>query len=133
MPHFWGSYVQDWPLLAHHALKYFSVASSSSASERNFSAMGFIHSKLRYCLGWDTVEKLDYVKTNNLLFMVNANLDAYNNACDNEDNARLAKAPKKTGMRFGFLKRSFVYSAVTHLDTTNTLNDSAPFGGRGRG
>jgi hypothetical protein len=49
--------------------------------------MVFIHSKLRNCLGRDTVEKLVYVKTNNLQFTVNANLDAYNNASDNEDDA----------------------------------------------
>jgi hAT family C-terminal dimerisation region len=51
MPQFWGSYLQDWPLLAHFALKVFSVASSSAASERNFFTMGIIHSKLRNCVG----------------------------------------------------------------------------------
>jgi hAT family C-terminal dimerisation region len=61
------------------------VASSSAASERNFSAVGFIHSKLRNCLGRDTVEKLDYLKTNSLQFTISANLDAYNSASDNED------------------------------------------------
>jgi hypothetical protein len=84
VPQFWGSYLQDWPLLTHPALKVFSVASSS---ECNFSTMGFIHSKLRNGLGRDTVEKLVYVKTNNLQFTVNANLDAYNSASDNEDDA----------------------------------------------
>jgi hypothetical protein len=49
--------------------------------------MGIIHFKLRNCLGRDTVEKLVYVKTNNLKFTVNANLDAYNSASDNEDDA----------------------------------------------
>jgi hAT family C-terminal dimerisation region len=79
--------LQDWPLLAHLALKVFSVASSSTASECNFSTMGVIHFKLQNCLGRDTVEKLVYVKTNNLKFTVNANLDAYNSASDNEDDA----------------------------------------------
>jgi hAT family C-terminal dimerisation region len=87
MPQFWGSYLQDWPLLAYLALKVFSVASSSAASERNFSTMGFVHSKLRNCLGRDTVEKVVYVKTNNLQFTVNANLDAYDSARDNEGDA----------------------------------------------
>jgi hypothetical protein len=68
-------------------LKGLSVASSSTASEHNFSTMGFIHSKLRNCLGRDTVEKLVYVKTNNLQFTVNSNLDACNSASDNEDDA----------------------------------------------
>jgi hypothetical protein len=35
----------------------------------------------------DTVEKLVYVETNNLQFTVNANLDAYKSASDNEDDA----------------------------------------------
>jgi hAT family C-terminal dimerisation region len=56
MPQLWGSYLQDWPLVAHLALKVFSVASSSAANERNFSPISFIHSKLRNCLGRDTVE-----------------------------------------------------------------------------
>jgi predicted MPP superfamily phosphohydrolase len=88
MPLFWGSYLQDWSLLAHLALKIFSVASSSAASERNFFTIAFIHSKLRNCLGRDTVEKLVYAKTNNLQFTVNANLDAYNSASDNEDDSK---------------------------------------------
>jgi hAT family C-terminal dimerisation region len=87
MPQLWGSYLQDWPLLAHLALKVFSAASSSAASERNFSTMGFIHSKLQNCLGRDTVVILVYVKANNLQLTVNANLDAYNSASDNEDDA----------------------------------------------
>jgi hypothetical protein len=85
MPQFWGSYLQDGPLLAHLALKILPFVSSSAASERNFSTIGFIHSKLRNCVGRDTVEKLVYVKSNNLQFTGNANLDAYNSASDNED------------------------------------------------
>jgi hAT family C-terminal dimerisation region len=72
-------------LASHLELKVFSVASSSAASERNFSSVGFIHSKLRNCLGQYTVEKLVYVKTTNLQFTVNANLDTYNSASDNEN------------------------------------------------
>jgi hAT family C-terminal dimerisation region len=92
MPLLRGSHLQDWPLFAHLALKVFSVASSSAASERNFSTMGLMHSKLRNCLGLDTVEKLVYVTTNNLQFTVNANSDAYNSASDNEDDADGNKA-----------------------------------------
>jgi hypothetical protein len=84
-----GSYLQDWPFLAHLALKVFSVASSSATSERNFSTMGLIHFKLRNCLGRDTVEILVYVKTNNLQFTVNANLDAYKSASNNYDDAEV--------------------------------------------
>jgi hAT family C-terminal dimerisation region len=72
-------------LITHLALKYFSVASSSAASERNLSTMGFKHSKLRNCLGRDTVKKLVYVKTNNIQSTANVNLNANNSAGDNED------------------------------------------------
>jgi hypothetical protein len=46
------------------AVKLFSMATSSAASERNFSAMGFIHSKLQNTLSPSSVEKLVYIKTN---------------------------------------------------------------------
>jgi hAT family C-terminal dimerisation region len=62
MPQYWDSYAKDLPLLAHLALKVFSVASSSAASGRKFFTMGFIHSKVRNCLGRDTVERLVYGK-----------------------------------------------------------------------
>jgi hypothetical protein len=89
------------------------VASSSAASERKFSTMGSIHSKLRNCLGRDTVEKLVYVKTNNLQFTVNANLDAYNIANDNEDDSEWNKASRiclKSCNRktIGFIKNPWV-------------------------
>jgi hAT family C-terminal dimerisation region len=82
MPQFWGSYLQDWLLLAHLALMVFSVASSSAASERNFFAMGFIHSKLRNCLGRETVEKLVYEKTNNRCYQSTALGAQYANVVD---------------------------------------------------
>jgi hypothetical protein len=50
--------------LAPIAVKIFSMAASSAASERNFSTFGFIHSKLRNRLGADKVKKLVYIKTN---------------------------------------------------------------------
>jgi hAT family C-terminal dimerisation region len=46
------------------ALKVFSLATSSAASERNFSTFGFVHSKLRNCLTAENVKKLVYIKTN---------------------------------------------------------------------
>ncbi|KAH6601735.1 hypothetical protein BASA61_001819 [Batrachochytrium salamandrivorans] len=46
------------------AIKPFSMATSSAASERNFSTMGFIHTKLRNCLNVETVEKLVFIKSN---------------------------------------------------------------------
>jgi hypothetical protein len=63
------------------------VAPSSAASERNFSTMVFIHFKLLYCLGRNTDEKLECVKSNSVQFTVNANLDACNSACDNKEDA----------------------------------------------
>jgi hypothetical protein len=54
----------SWPLLQQIALKVFSLATSSAASELNFSTFGFVHSKLRYCLTTEKAEKLVYSKTN---------------------------------------------------------------------
>jgi hAT family C-terminal dimerisation region len=82
---FWDCYKQDWPMLAHLALKMFSLAPSSAASERNFSCMAFIHSKLRNCLSPETVEKLVYIKTNNLQFSTNSDLAVYNELGDESD------------------------------------------------
>jgi hAT family C-terminal dimerisation region len=44
------------------------LVASSAASERNFSTFGFIHSKIRNCLKGDAVQKLVYIKTNNMQF-----------------------------------------------------------------
>ena len=54
----------DWPLLRNLAIRVFSMATSSAASERNFSTFGFIHSKLRNRLSQEKVKKLVYIKTN---------------------------------------------------------------------
>jgi hAT family C-terminal dimerisation region len=40
------------------------MATSSASSERNFSTMGYIHSKLRNSLNVKTVEKLVFTKSN---------------------------------------------------------------------
>ncbi|CAK9213831.1 unnamed protein product [Sphagnum troendelagicum] len=42
----------------------FSMATSTAASERNFSTIGFIHSKLRNCLNPRSVDKLTFIKSN---------------------------------------------------------------------
>lgn len=61
---FWKLDGSDYPFLKKLAIQVFSMATSSSASERNFSTFGFIHSKLRNQLSVDRVEKLVYIKTN---------------------------------------------------------------------
>ncbi|KAH6586487.1 hypothetical protein BASA50_000442 [Batrachochytrium salamandrivorans] len=54
----------DNPELQKIAIKLFSMATSSAASERNFSTMGFIHTKFQNCLNVETVEKLVFIKSN---------------------------------------------------------------------
>ncbi len=44
--------------------RLFNMATSNAASERNFSTMGFIHSKLRNSLSAKIVEKLVFIKSN---------------------------------------------------------------------
>ena len=56
----------DWPLLQSLVLRVFSIAASSAASQRNFSAFGFVHSKLRNRLAPEKAKKLVYIKTNTL-------------------------------------------------------------------
>ena len=55
---------KSWPEVQKIAFKLFSMATSSAASERNFSTMGFIHTKLWNSLNVETVEKLVFVKSN---------------------------------------------------------------------
>ena len=54
----------QWPELRKIAVKLFSIAASTASSERNFSTMGFIHSKLRNALRQGSVEKLVFIKSN---------------------------------------------------------------------
>ena len=56
--------IQYWPELANIALRVFHLSPSSTSCERNFSAFGFIHSKLRNKLSPASVEKLVYIKFN---------------------------------------------------------------------
>ncbi|HEY9300046.1 MAG TPA: DUF domain-containing protein, partial [Phormidium sp.] len=54
----------SWLLLQDIAIRVFSMAASSAASERNFSMASYVHSKQRNRLTHDKVKKLLYVKTN---------------------------------------------------------------------
>jgi hypothetical protein len=54
----------SWPLLQQIALKVFSLATYSAASERMFSTFGFVHPKLRNFLTAEKVKKLVYIKAN---------------------------------------------------------------------
>ncbi|KAG2795450.1 hypothetical protein PC111_g22136 [Phytophthora cactorum] len=60
---FWCG-MNKFPLLQEVALQVFRCATSSSASERNFLAHAFIHSKLRNRLASDRVEKLVHIYFN---------------------------------------------------------------------
>jgi hypothetical protein len=60
------------------------MAMSSVASERNFSTMGFIHSKLRDSLSAKTVEKLVFVKSNMGAFYNCPTSDNYTSKSDSD-------------------------------------------------
>ena len=49
----------SYPVLSKEAIKVFSIVTSSASSEREFSSMAFIHSKLRNRLGNDKSEQAD--------------------------------------------------------------------------
>jgi hypothetical protein len=82
---FWQSRGDQWPALQKLSQQVFSMVASSAASERNFSTHGFVHSKLRNCLSEDAVEKLVYIKTNNIQFCNQTGLAAVLNAGDEDD------------------------------------------------
>ena len=54
----------SYPTLREAAINVFSMVTSSAASERGFSAMGFVHSKFRNRLTADKVQKLVFIKNN---------------------------------------------------------------------
>ncbi len=58
------------------------METSSAASERNFSTMGFIYSKLRNSLGTKTVEKLVFIKSNMGAFYSCPTSDDYTSESD---------------------------------------------------
>jgi hypothetical protein len=83
----------DYPMLQKIAIKLFTMATSSTAFERNFSTMGFIHSKLRNTLATRTVEKLVFIKLNLSAFYDYLALDdndiEYNGESDDDSIATL--------------------------------------------
>jgi hypothetical protein len=64
---FWVLDGQQWPQLRMIATRLFALVPSSAASERSFSARGFLHSKSRNKLSHTTLEKLMFVRSNHLL------------------------------------------------------------------
>lgn len=66
---FWMSDGDSFPSLQQLAKQVFSMVATSAASERNFSAFAFVQTKLRNRLSEAAVEKLVYVRTNNMQFM----------------------------------------------------------------
>jgi Protein of unknown function (DUF 659)/hAT family C-terminal dimerisation region len=61
---YWNIDGSKYPALKSLAMRVFGMVSSSAASERGFSTMNFVHSKLRNCLSAEKVKKLIYIKTN---------------------------------------------------------------------
>jgi hAT family C-terminal dimerisation region len=82
---FWQSRGDQWPALQKLAQQVFSMVAPRAASERNFSTQGFVHSKLRNFLSEDAVEKLVYIKTNNIQFCNQTRLSAVLHAVDEDD------------------------------------------------
>jgi hypothetical protein len=78
------------------------MATSSTASERNFSMMGFIHSKLRNALVTKTVEKFVFIKSNlNAIYdylAPNDDVIEYNNESDDDAVATLDDLTPKDAM-----------------------------------
>ena len=66
---FWMSDGNSFPSLQQLAKQVFSMVATSAASERNFSTFAFVQTKLRNRLSQDAVEKLVYIRTNNMQFM----------------------------------------------------------------
>jgi hypothetical protein len=73
---YWQTDGCQWADLQSVVVHLFSMATFSAASERNFSTMGFIHSKLRNSLSAKIVEKLMFIKNNMGAF----------NSCPTSDN-----------------------------------------------
>jgi hypothetical protein len=60
------------------------MATSSAASERNFSTIGFIHSKLRNSLSAKTIEKLVFIESNMGAFYRCPTSDDYTSESDSD-------------------------------------------------
>jgi hAT family C-terminal dimerisation region len=61
---YWSIDGEEFPSLQTIALTVFGMMTSSAASERNFSKMGFVQNKLRNSFGKERVEKLVFLKPN---------------------------------------------------------------------
>jgi hypothetical protein len=61
---YWQVDGAEFPAIRAVALNVFSMVTSSAASERGFSTMGFIHSKMRNRVGSEKVKQLVFIKTN---------------------------------------------------------------------
>lgn len=64
---FWGREGGAWPSLQVVGTRVFALVTSTAASERSWSAMGFLHNKLRNRLQAKTLNKLMFVRTNHKL------------------------------------------------------------------
>ncbi len=60
----WKLVARRYPVLSNIALKVLSIPATSAASERNWSAFGFIHNKLRNRMLNQRVEKCVYLYWN---------------------------------------------------------------------
>ena len=61
---FLRDYRQKFPHLSALALRVFALAASRASCERNFSIMGFIHSKIRNKLGHEKVQMSTFIMHN---------------------------------------------------------------------
>jgi hypothetical protein len=79
---YWQTDGCQWVDLQSVVVRLFSMATFSATSERNFSTMGFIHSKLRNSLSTKTVEKLVFIKSNMGAFYNYPTSDNYTSESD---------------------------------------------------
>jgi hypothetical protein len=81
---YWQTYECQWADLQSVTVCLFSMATSSAASEQNFSTMGFIHSKLRNSLSAKTIEKFVFIKSNMGAFYSCPTNDDYTSESDSD-------------------------------------------------
>jgi hypothetical protein len=74
----------QWVYLQSVAVCLFSMATFSAVSMRNFSTMGFIHSKSRNSLSAKIVEKLVFIKSNMGVFYSCSTSDDYTSESDSD-------------------------------------------------
>jgi hypothetical protein len=70
----WSTTGRKWELLSDVALRVFSLSATSALAERTFSGMAFIHNKLRNRLSISKVEKLHFIRVNNLVLRAETQL-----------------------------------------------------------